>query len=207
MSCAHEDGLLSIGMITCDRPGLDVGSAMERLRFGGFSELVHVFCEPGTPEIPATREVVIHRNETRLGCIGNWKHCLGWLLEHSAADYVLVCEDDVEFCRGAREAWERSLGQFRTVGYWSFYTPRRDENLVSARHGWVVSNRGRDAWGTQAMCFPRSSGELLPRYRPLHAEDQLRGPTDAIVAKCFLNAGLPCYYHNPSLADHLGRVR
>ena len=34
----------------------------------------------------------------------------------------------------------------------------------------------------------------------------MRGSTDAIVAQCFVEARIPCYYHNPSLADHLGRV-
>jgi hypothetical protein len=193
-------------MITCNRPGFDAASAVERLRFGGFSELIHVFCEPGTPGIAPIPDVVVHRNEIRLGAIGNWKCCLAWLVEHTAAAYLMVFEDDVEFCRGARDAWVSSLGELREVGYWSFYTPRRDRGLVSAKLGWVASNRGRDTWGTQAMCFPRSSAGRLLEYGPLHAEDQLRGPTDAIVAQCFLEARLPCYYHNPSLAEHLGQV-
>jgi hypothetical protein len=98
------------------------------------------------------------------------------------------------------------LGRFDKLGFWSMYTPRRDRDLVARQKGWVLSNRGRDAWGTQAMCFPRCSAEILLEYHPLYAEDQLRGATDAIVAQCFLEAGLPCYYHNPSLSDHLGRT-
>ncbi|MBI1349376.1 hypothetical protein GC163_24175 [bacterium] len=92
------------------------------------------------------------------------------------------------------------------VGFWSLYTPRRDRPLVGHQPGWVAANRGRDAWGTQMMCFPRASAELLLSYRPLYEENQLRGPTDAIVAQCFRDAGYPCYYHNPSLVDHLGKV-
>jgi hypothetical protein len=56
------------------------------------------------------------------------------------------------------------------------------------------------------MCFPRSSAAILLAYKPLYEEDQLRGPTDAIVAQCFVEAGIPCYYHNPSLANHIGRA-
>jgi hypothetical protein len=118
----------------------------------------------------------------------------------------MVCEDDVDYCRGARKAWKQSLGRLDPVGFWSLYTPRRDRGLVGGGRGWVAANRGRDAWGTQAICLPRASAELVLGYPPLREENQLRGPTDAIVAQCFLEAGLPCYYHNPSLTDHIGRI-
>jgi predicted O-methyltransferase YrrM len=198
--------MLVIGIITCHRPGIDVHQSIGQLRWGGFGEPVHLFCEPNTPEVRPLSSVVVHRNEVRCGVLGNWAHCLTWLLRQTTADYLMVCEDDVAYARGARAAWATAVAGFGDVGYWSFYTPVRDEGLVGHRRGWVAANRGRDAWGTQAMCFPRSSAELVLAYQPLRAEDQLRGPTDAIVAQCFLDAGLPCYYHNPSLADHVGRV-
>ena len=197
--------MLALGMITCHRPDLDVHEAIARLRGGGFDEPIHLFCEPGTPEIRPLPDVVVHRNETRRGVLGNWRHCLAWLLDHTTADYVMVCEDDVAYARGARRAWERDLGRSDRVGFWSLYTPRRDQPLVGHTTGWVAANRGRDTWGSQAMCFPRTSAEILLKYAPLHHEDQLGGPTDAIVAQCFRDADLPTYYHNPSLADHLGR--
>ena len=129
-----------------------------------------------------------------------------WLMEQTSAEYLMVCEDDVSYCRGARLAWASAIADFDRVGFWSLYTPRRDQGLVGHQQGWAASNRGRDTWGTQAMCFPRSSAEILLEYRPLYEEDQLRGATDAIVAQCFVDVGIPCYYHNPSLADHIGRI-
>lgn len=198
--------MLAIGMITCPRPDIDVCEAIRQLRWGGFCEPVHLFCEPGTPEVPFPPDVVVHHNPERRGVLGNWRHGLAWLRDHTTADHLMVCEDDVAYARDARTAWLTALGTVGPVGFWSLYTPRRDRPLVGHTQGWVASNRGRDTWGTQGMCFPRSSAELLLGYPPLHTEDQFRGPTDAIVAQCFREAGLPCYYHNPSLADHRGRV-
>jgi predicted O-methyltransferase YrrM len=198
--------MFAVGMITCARPEIGAARAIVELRYAGFDEEVHLFCEPGTPDPGDLPGVTIHRNSTRLGVVGNWARCLAWLIDNTPADHVLVCEDDVAFCRGARRALEEAISSTGSVGFWSLYTPRRDRSLVGHRRGWVVSNRGRDAWGTQAMCFPRQAAAVLLDYPPLREEDQIRGPTDAIVAQCFLDAGLPCYYHNPSLADHLGRV-
>src|SRR6516165_4229692 len=94
----NSDPLVAIGMITCDRPDVDVQVAIGQLRLGGFSELLHLFCEPGTRPIDPTPRVVVHRNKSRLGVLGNWRHCLAWLVEHSTADYLMVCEDDVAYC-------------------------------------------------------------------------------------------------------------
>lgn len=74
--------MLAIGMITCQRRDIDVQNAIEQLRGSGFSELLHLFCEPGTPEIGLIADVVVHRNSTRRGVLGNWSYCLSWLLNH-----------------------------------------------------------------------------------------------------------------------------
>jgi hypothetical protein len=198
-------GALAIGMIACPRPNVDVCQAIDQLRRGGFSELLQLFCEPGMADLPPLREVVVHHNPVRRGVLGNWRYALEWLVEYTSAELLMVCEDDVAYCRGARAAWEAATDA-NPVGFWSLYTPERDRPLVGDGQGWHAANRGRDAWGTQAMCLPRSSAKVLLDYGPLHEEDQLRGATDAIVAQCFVDAKIPCYYHNPSLADHLGRI-
>jgi hypothetical protein len=193
-------------MIAAPRQGIDVHEAIDQLRRGGFDELLHLFCEPGMRRVRPLPRVVVHRNPTRRGMVGNWRYCLEWLVEHTTADILMVCEDDVRFCRGARAAWEAVADPSAKVGFWSLYTPVRDRPLVGERPGWSVSNRGRDAWGTQAICLPRASAEILLKNEPFRTEDQLRGPTDALVADCFLKAALPCFYHNPSLVDHIGRI-
>ena len=197
---------LAIAMIACSRPELDIQEAVRQVRNGGFGETLHLFCEPGMAELEPLQDVAIHRNASRLGVLGNWHNSLRWLVDHTDADYLMICEDDVAYCRGARSTWAAAVEIADRVGFWSLYTPVRDRCLVGHTLGWTASNRGRDTWGTQALCFPRRSAEVLLQYQPLYDEDQLRGPTDAIVAQCFVDARIPCYYHNPSLADHIGRV-
>jgi len=193
-------------MITSPRPGIDVRTSIGELRKGGFAEPLHLFCEPGTSDLEATDSLIIHRNDQQRGVIGNWLHCLSWLCEHTTSPYLAVVEDDVVYARCARrvlgQGWE-SIAQF---GYLSGYTPRRDDTLMQGRQGWVELNRGRDTWGTLCMCFMRESAQRLLSHGAFAAEDPLRGPTDYVVADFFLQAAIPCFYHNPSLSTHVGKV-
>ncbi len=167
--------------------------------------MLHLFCEPSTPPVRPMPQVVVHRNPVQRGCIGNWAFCLRWLVEHSPASHFLICEDDVSYCRGARLGLERALQEYEDFGFVSLYTPKRHSQWMANMHGWVELTHGYDIWGTQAMCFTRKSAERLLCYERLQTDDQLRGPTDYIVMECFQGVK-PCYYHRPSLADHVGKI-
>jgi hypothetical protein len=104
---------------------------------------------------------------------------LRWLAEHTAADYLMVCEDDVAYCRAARAAWEQSLRQLDSVGFWSLYTPRRDQELVGQKSGWVASNRGRDTWGTQ--CLSENGTGTVPTTLAYAASSQARSRTRMVL--------------------------
>lgn len=198
--------MLSIGMITAPRD-LDVHDAIAELRAAGFSQDIHLFCEPGVRAIRPAPHLIVHVNQTTRGGLGNWAYCLRWLYENTAAPYLMVCEDDVIFnTLAATKLFEFLVEHPDGFGYVSLYTPRHDARFAAGGTGWLSWNRGRETWGTQAICFNRRSAECVLAYEPLASEDQMTGPTDAIVGECFQKARFPCYYHNPSLADHVGRV-
>ena len=198
--------VIAVGMITCPRPGIRLSESIERLVRGGFGQKVNVFCEPGEVEDNLGPAVSIHRNDSRLGVLGNWIHCLTWLYENTDAEFLLVCEDDVDLARGAHHALTLGMRQYDQCGFFSLFTPFRNASILGSRHGWVPCTSEADIWGSLALCFPRSSARMLLEYVPLYAEDPLRGATDLIVAQCFVDAQLPRLYHSPSLANHLGRI-
>jgi len=198
--------MFALGMITAPRYGLNVNESIAEFRRGGFSEPLHIFCEPGTERIAITDQVVVHRNATIQGVVGNWTQCLRWLHANTSSSYLIVAEDDVIYCPSARRTLQHGIERISLFGYLSAYNPRRNEPLMLGRKGWVELNRGRDSWGTLCMCFSRDSAWQLIESGALDAEEQLRGPTDYAVADFFLRTGIPCFYHNPSLADHIGRI-
>jgi hypothetical protein len=198
---------LEIGVITCNRPGIDVHDTVCQLRRASFQERIHVFCEPGFRPLGPMPGVTLHHNKTQLGNLGNWHHCLQEMVAMSSADYFLISEDDVAYCRGARAALEAAW-LLPACGFWSLYTPESEREFSRQRglSGWSPLNRGWAAIGTQAICLPRASADRLLTCPALTGTYPLTGPTDAIISKFFLDAGILCYYHFPSLTEHLGRV-
>jgi glycosyltransferase involved in cell wall biosynthesis len=198
---------IAIGIITCNRAESGLRLACEQLRRAGFYEPIHIFCEPDSAVIPAERGLNVHVNNVRLGNVGNWVHCLRFLTEHTNAEFILVCEDDIAVSQNAKTLLESQLHHLPDeIGFWSLYTPSRDRDLFQGETGWVQLNRGWEAWGTQAMCFPRRAALRLIEFEALNAPAPFSGPTDAIVAKYFLDRGSPCFYHNPSLVEHVGAI-
>lgn len=197
--------MIALGMITTPRPGLDVHDSIDHLRRGGFVGPIHLFCEPTTPPLRPMDQVVVHRNPVQRGCVGNWALCLQWLIDHTSATHFLICEDDVRYCQGAATALNQAINQFPVFGFISLYTPKYNSQWMGDSLGWIKLDRARDIWGTQAMCFTRRSALQVLGCKRLRTDDQFRGSTDYIVMECVQGAG-PCFYHRPSLADHIGKT-
>lgn len=189
----------AIGMIACKRECMTTDAAVAALRGGGFPETVTVFAEPDVDDLAEGAGVRLVRNPVRLGGPLNYLRAIRWLLEHTGEAYVLLVEDDVAYCRGARDALA-ALVLRRRLGYASLHTPNRERDRVGARAGWLRLPIGR-IWGTQAVCFSRWTLEHFVHDPALHAGL----PTyDYVVQRFYSARGWPCYYHAPSLADHVG---
>ena len=91
-------------MIAAPRQAMTVDQTLASLRFGGFHETVQVFAEPGTV-IGDCPHTVVSVNRRRKGALRNWTHAIRWALAMTDAPYLLIVEDDVAYCRGARECW------------------------------------------------------------------------------------------------------
>ena len=152
--------LLAIGMITCHRPGIDVHEAIPAVAARGFHELVHLFCEPGTLAIGPMPKMVVHRNAVQRGILGNWAYCLNWLVEHTSAEYVMVCEDDVLYAKGG------GAPPGNAISIASNQPATGRSTRCGGMRSWrEIKKAGchetavRDTWGTLSMCFPRSSAK------------------------------------------------
>lgn len=202
---------LVIGMTTCPRAEGTLQRAAESLRDAGFDEPLHLFAEPGSSDIKDLPGAISHCNPTTLGCTANWKNAVEWLLEHTAADWFLLLQDDVIWQWGAATVLRTAIDSSSParIGFLSAYTspamiPRRpadgwQEALFPNRHYWGI----KKFWGALALAIPRDAAADLvrsPRYLAHHHTRKL----DELVGDCFHDLGRSCQVYVPSLADHIG---
>jgi hypothetical protein len=195
---------LTIAMIAAPRQAMTVDQTVASLRAGGFHEPLHVFAEPGTCVGPC-RDTTVHCNPRRLGALDNWVGAIAWSLDHTPADHLLIVEDDVAYCRGARQALDRQLRRRERYGFLNLLTPVQVAHVLGQTGpGWIATRR-TDIWGTQAVCFSRESAIELVAYLRRNADDPRAISYDLQMLKFYhAHAQWPCSYHVPSLCEHVG---
>ncbi|MBC8875611.1 MAG: glycosyltransferase [Planctomycetes bacterium] len=201
---AAQPDAWAIGMVSAPRPERTVENSLAELRRAGFSETIHLFEEPGT-HTASMPGVLVHTNTRRRGVWHNWRDAAGFLLEHTDAPFLLVCEDDIELTADAALALHFALQHMphEAWGFASLYTPWH--NVVRHRpvFGWQAVAVGADTWGALAWCFSRAAlNWILDTTAGDTASD---GHTDQIVGSLLGGAGYQCFYHIPSLCEHAGQ--
>jgi hypothetical protein len=193
----------ALAMIACPRRDFPLTKAIRSLRYGGFSEVLHVFAEPDTPKVSAPN-VVWHANPKRLGGFTNYHQALTWLLAQPN-EHLLLAEDDVDYCRGARGRLTRGLNEHPDYTLFNLYTPRRDGPHLRGS-GWQRHNRGSKTNGTLAICYRRDGGIRDYATHPgIVSRLGTKVSYDNVMYKFFLDRGFTgCYSHLPSLVDHVG---
>ena len=196
--------LVAIGVITAPRPIPTLPQTLAELRRAGFSQPVRVYAEP-TAAVPDAPGVLVHRNATRLGLWGNWLSSAQRMLADTNAPFVLMCEDDVRFARCAALALQHAIDTLPhdSWGYVSLYTARHNLRHANAGVGWRELAVGAGTWGALAWCFARAGLAAILNARAVCSHNFPDG-TDAVVSVAARELGRKCYFHVPSLGDHIG---
>lgn len=119
-----------------------------------------------------------------------------------AAGYLLS-EDDVVYCRGLRDYLQATLWPADPlhIGLVSPYTP---EAYASGQR-WHIEDRGFYLAGSQSFLFPAvTARNLLVSLGPARFGREQRG--DYMIGMWCQAKNLATWYHQPSLAQHLGET-
>lgn len=209
---------LNVSVITAPRGHIVVRRSLESFRqIGGFGNDVPVIVSSdGRCEDLTDLVEVIVENEKPLGNFRNWIQALELAVTHREAEYVMVCEDDIVWAKGSRDALSREIGEVlreweRTeagVGAMSLYFPEHEARHVgkSLRDGWYVgAMKGMSTWGAQCLVFSvRQATSLLssPKFREMRANPKWSKNVDGIVATCLNDMGQTIAYRVPCLVNH-----
>jgi len=186
---------IAVGVPAIDRPGLTVADTVTNVRRGGFNGFLLLACEPGT-NIPAgLKNVEVVQHAKKLGHIDNADFVYSWLLKNTAADYIMAVENDTRFCQTARPCLEKLCENEEPFSYASLFTPACCE-LSLDKIGWRDYRPGEANCTAQALFFRRSSLQMMRSFPEWTA-------WDGTIGKIGKNMGLPCWYHVPSLSEHI----
>lgn len=220
---------LVISVITAPRGRSVIRRSLESLRsIGGFSQEKVIVSSDGRCDDSITDYAdVIVENEKPLGNFRNWVQALELGIATREADYVMVCEDDIVWASGARDALSREVFQVTRddlspetdsrIGALSLYLPNHEERHIQGAHrrhstsglltdGWHVGAKmGRSTWGAQCMVFSRSQASSLllsSMFRQMRADPKWQKNVDGIVAACLNDMGKTIAYRVPCLVNH-----
>jgi hypothetical protein len=204
--------MIAVGIITAPRARPTLAQSFQSYEAAGFRGPTHVFAEPGSKDIPMAANVRVHRNPERRGNFRNWTRALEQLLMVSEP-WLMVCEDDIQWARGAADVLQNELVFERSdrAGALSLYLPIRMSRVLEQQRGgllapgWYGLNLGRKTWGAQCLVFHRSWAESLlqdPVLLGFLADPKWDKNVDALVATVLEGRGRQIVYRVPCLVDH-----
>jgi len=171
----------AVGVTTAPRPCATLDRTLVSLAATGFP----------TP--------IVVSDTTKTGSWPTWFAALQRLLTtHPGAIGYLIVQDDVVFCRNLRSYLERTLWPSETTALCSPFCPasyrRKDAGWHRENHGWNL---------VAAQCWaipPATARKMVTELAGIASFSRV----DAIVGRWAQSAGLDCWYHTPSLAQHVG---
>lgn len=215
---------LTTAIITAPhRPRPTLNESLRSYRdVGGFRRVPTLVSADGYVNLSVPfMDVQVHARGISLGNFRNWVAALELALATENPDFVMVCEDDITWAKGAYERLCVELPVLAhtdlDVGAWSLYLPSHEERHIQGagrRHagtnlltdGWHLgAPMGKNTWGAQCMVFSREQAEALlgdAQFRRMREDPRWNKNVDGIVARCLNDRGRRIAYRVPCLVNH-----
>ena len=202
---------ISLGVAITSAPRVvpTLVATVDSMRTAGFTQPIELFID-GQVSVPLDDMIRINPSSVRLGEIKNWVRASRFMLS-KGYEFVLICQDDVQFCLHAYTTLETGILRFKgeRLGLISLYTPRANvlgRDFRKMDEGWHRFTPSRNTWGALAWCFPKRVLETLtamPDFEQAASREEL---LDRLVCGILSTMRIVCFQHIPSLAKHIGQT-
>ena len=186
-------------IITAPRKVVTIDRSLETFFGQPGSGIPWVFAEPGSYNFYYHNNVKLIKNHSRRGCFNNWWYAAQYILHHTRSDYVLMCEDDVNWSRGALATMLDNMNQTKVLSGWT-----SNANVTPDALGWAPMNNLNlfGLCGSLALLFPRKILADVLYHRQMTKQNQIH--LDTIMGFALSDLKIPIYNHHPSLVTHFG---
>jgi hypothetical protein len=152
-------------------------------------------------------------NEKKRGCFGNYDFAINYMLENTQTPLIAVMQDDFIYSGHFMKELKKIVLD-KNFGYFNFLSVAEWPELknILKLPSWNRSDIGMWAWG-QAYVMKRETVKRIieTKYYQEHKagrinKEKTNQMIDGCISECCKLLGLPMYYHNPSLIQHIGHV-
>lgn len=159
----------------------------------------YVFAEPGSEKFYHKHQVKLRVNPVRRGCFYNWWYAALHILQRTRSDYVLMCEDDVQWSRYGYQTLINGTSKKIVRTAW---TP--NVNATLNVEGWhPTANLDRyGLCGSLALLIPRKILGDIVSNRNMTKVNRIHLDTD--IGFALQDLRIPIFSHHPSLVTHIG---
>lgn len=196
--------MLAVGFIASPREVNYITGTLDSY-FDQFSERPTVFEEPGFSSYLNSRKVARLTNNTRKGCVRNWFDALNYL-SRLGADWIMLCEDDISFRPGARNAILNRLDGI-PAGSVQVTSPYCAQTCAQGL-GWTSPNMRAGFCGALCTIWNQASARyLLDREDSFFHESRSDNTGEVQNLDYAIGRIMPqVYVHNPTLILHEGVI-
>lgn len=201
--------MIELAVITAPRMHPTINQSLKAIRYGGYNGKIHIFAEPDIDLLYLDPLFSVHRNETKLGCFGNYNRALTWMVENSEAEYIAVLGDDFDWKRATFIMAEQAVKRLNKLGYAALYTPQGVGIRWKLQGGWQEINLGwGNTWGGNYVFKKDVAKQIIDHpYYQKHLETYKKNEqVDHCIPEVIHQLGLNQYFHTPSFCDHIGKI-
>jgi hypothetical protein len=209
--------MIATGIITAARPRPTLMRSLESFRAAKFGR-AEIFADCPLPDGIPLPDIGVHVNGRVLGNLRNWTRALQWLYTHTRADWLMICEDDINWVPDCAPKLDNELAHmvqtpaYDVVGALSLYLPVRMSKHIEQASGRLPAGwhfdglqYGRKTWGAQCLLFSRHQAEALlfdAQFLDFLSDQRWQKNIDAIVGKVINDQTKVIAYRVPCLVNH-----
>jgi len=212
---------VAIAMVTTDRKEPTIFDTLQNCRDVGFKQRIQIFSQAyymNCDRLYAQdKHIAIHDTTRTRGGTANWK-AAALHLSKSSAEWVLILEDDLQWCRHGAAILYYTLRQIEQgddgiklhrLGLLSAYTSPAMVASASAVNGWTeaqFAGATKGLWGALALCLPMTVLRALIKH-PAYTAYDCKSGIDYLIGNILRGAHEPpleVKVHVPSLVEHTG---
>lgn len=196
---------IKLSIITAPRSNPTLNFSIGSIRRAGYTDVITIFAEPGEYDI-ADKGVDLRISKEKLGCFKNFHRAF----EYNSMRQQLFCvlSDDFIYRKGI---FRNIALEVDYESYRALYTPMGMQlppcNI--RQKGWQTINKGwANSYGGLYVMFSEVARKIIahPKYQDHLKNYDKNEQVDHIIPEVCYQLGIDQWFHNPSFADHVGKV-